>query len=152
MALLPERPGSNELPEWATPSPAELFVASQPERRFRRHSLTSIMLAAERFGGGEITFVGGRGMIKGPQINALHEEGFHFITAITKQMSLFDAPLAEVTTTEGQRYILRRNPERAKEIASSRESKYGALNTAMVTANDIWRPIPAPTLAPSSRT
>jgi len=103
---------------------------------------------AERFGGGEITFVGDRGMIKRPQIKALQEEGFHFITAITKpqiealltqgvlQMSLFDAPLAEVTTTEGQRYILRRNPERAKEIASSRESKYGALNTALVAANE----------------
>jgi hypothetical protein len=56
-------------------------------------------------------------MIKSPQITALAEEGFHFITAITKpqiealltqgvlQMSLFDAPLAEVTTTEGQRYM-----------------------------------------------
>jgi hypothetical protein len=33
-------------------------------------------------------------------------------------MRLFDAPLAEVETTEGQRYILRRNPERGKEIAS----------------------------------
>jgi hypothetical protein len=87
-------------------------------------------------------------MIKGPQIKALHEEGFHFITAITKpqidalltqgvlQMSLFDAPLAEVTTTDGQRYVLRRNPERAKEIASSRESKYAALNTATVGANE----------------
>jgi len=103
---------------------------------------------ATRFGGGEITFVGDRGMIKSPQIKALHEQGFHFITAITKpqidalltqgvlQMSLFDAPLAEVTTTEGQRYVLRRNPERAKEIAASRESKYGALNTATVGANE----------------
>jgi hypothetical protein len=103
---------------------------------------------ANRFGGGEITFVGDRGMIKGPQIKALHEEGFHFITAITKpqidalltqgvlQMSLFDAPLAEVTTTEGQRYVLRRNPERTKEIASSRQSKYAALNTATVGANE----------------
>ena len=103
---------------------------------------------AARFGGGEITFVGDRGMIKSPQIKALHEEGFHFITAITKpqietlltqgvlQMSLFDAPLAEVTTTEGQRYILRRNPERAKEIAASRALKYAALNTAMRAANE----------------
>jgi hypothetical protein len=103
---------------------------------------------AKRFGGGEITFVGDRGMIKGPQIKALQEDGFHFITAITKsqiqalltqgvlQMSLFDAPLAEVTTSAGQRYILRRNPERAKEIAASRESKYRALNTAAVAANE----------------
>lgn len=103
---------------------------------------------ANRFGGGEITFVGDRGMIKGPQIKALHEEGFHFITAITKpqietllshdvlQMSLFDAPLAEITTTEGQRYVLRRNSERAQDIASSRESKYAALNTATLGANE----------------
>lgn len=103
---------------------------------------------AQRFGGGEITFVGDRGMIRGPQIKALQEEGFHFITAITKpqiealltegvlQMSLFDMPLAEVTTTDGQRYILRRNPERAREIASSRESKYRALNSATVVANE----------------
>jgi hypothetical protein len=102
---------------------------------------------ARRFGGGEITFVGDRGMIRGPQIKALQEEGFHFITAITKpqiealltagvlQMTLFDALLAEVTTTDGQRYILRRNPQRAQEIAASRASKYATLNTATVTAN-----------------
>ena len=103
---------------------------------------------ANRFGGGAITFVGDRGMIKGPQIDALHDQGFHFITAITKpqidalltqgvlQMSLFDAPLAEVTTTKGQRYVLRRNPERAREIAASRESKYRALNKATLEANE----------------
>jgi Transposase DDE domain len=102
---------------------------------------------AQRFGGGEITFVGDRGMIRGPQIKALQEEGFHFITAITKpqiealltagvlQMRLFDARLAEVTTSDGQRYILRRNPQRAEEIASSRASKYAALATAVVAAN-----------------
>lgn len=102
---------------------------------------------ATRFGGGEITFVGDRGMIRGPQIKALHEEGFHFITAITKpqievlltqgvlQMSLFDAPLAEVTTTKGERYILRRNPARADEIAASRDDKFTALSTAVTTAN-----------------
>jgi Transposase DDE domain len=77
-------------------------------------SASQVDKVAERFGGGEITFVGDRGMIKSPQIKALQEEGFHFITAITKpqietlltqsvlQMSLFDAPLAEVATTEGQ--------------------------------------------------
>lgn len=103
---------------------------------------------ANRFGGGAITFVGDRGMIKGPQIDALHDQGFHFITAITKpqidalltqgvlQMSLFDAPLAEVTTTKGQRYVLRRNPQRATEIAASREAKYRALNKATLEAND----------------
>ena len=102
---------------------------------------------ATRFGGGEITFVGDRGMIKGPQIKALQQEGFHFITAITKpqiealltqgvlQMGLFDAPLAEVVMPDGQRYILRRNPARADEIAASRDSKYGALSAAVAAAN-----------------
>jgi hypothetical protein len=101
----------------------------------------------ERFGGGDITFVGDRGMIKGPQIKALHQEGFHFITAITKpqiealltqgvlQMSLFDAPLAEVVMPDGQRYVLRRNPARANQIVASRDSKYGALSTAVDAAN-----------------
>ena len=41
---------------------------------------------AERFGGGEVTFVGDRGMIKGPQIQLLkeHEDNFHYISALTK--------------------------------------------------------------------
>jgi hypothetical protein len=53
---------------------------------------------------GAITLVGDRGMIKNPQINALGEKQFHYITAITKpqieallahgtmQMTLFDEP------------------------------------------------------------
>lgn len=102
---------------------------------------------AKRFGGGEITFVGDRGMIKAPQINALGEKQFHYITAITKpqietllaqgtfQMTLFDEPLAEITTPEGGRYILRRNPLRAQEIAASREDKYRTLRNAMAAAN-----------------
>jgi hypothetical protein len=127
------------------PLAIELFPGNTQDTRTFASQIDKV---AERFGGGEITFVGDRGMIKGPQITALHEEGFHFITAITKpqieallaqgvlQMSLFDAPLAEVTTTEGQRYILRRNPERAKEIASSRESKFATLSAATAAANE----------------
>ena len=37
-----------------------------------------------RFGGQGVTFVGDRGMIKGPQIKELGQEHFHYITAITK--------------------------------------------------------------------
>jgi hypothetical protein len=102
---------------------------------------------AERFGGREITFVGDRGMIKTPQIEALGERQFHYITAITKpqieallksdvlQLDLFDETLAEITTEEGLRYILRRNPHRAEEIAASREDKYQTLNRAAVEYN-----------------
>jgi hypothetical protein len=102
---------------------------------------------AKRFGGQEITFVGDRGMIKTPQIEALGEQQFHYITAITKpqieallksdvlQLDLFDETLAEITTAEGLRYILRRNPHRAQEIAASREDKYQTLSKAAVESN-----------------
>ena len=106
-----------------------------------------IKKVAKRFGGREITFVGDRGMIKTPQIEALGEQQFHYITAITKpqieallksdvlQLGLFDETLAEVTTEEGLRYILRRNPHRAEEIAASREDKYQTLSRAAVEYN-----------------
>jgi hypothetical protein len=102
---------------------------------------------AKRFGGREITFVGDRGMIKSQQIEALGERQFHYITAITKpqieallksdvlQLDLFDETLAEITTEEGLRYILRRNPYRAEEIAASREDKYQTLSKAAVESN-----------------
>jgi len=73
-------------------------------------------------------------MLKQPQIDLLNQEQFHYITAITKpqiekllregvfQMELFEEKLAEVADG-GVRYILRRNPERARELASSREAK-----------------------------
>ncbi len=102
---------------------------------------------ATRFGGGDITFVGDRGMIKAPQIKALGEKEFHYITAITKpqieallaqgtlQMNLFDEALAEITSSEAERYILRRNSVRAQEITASREDKYQTLVNAVTAAN-----------------
>lgn len=94
---------------------------------------------AQRFGGGPITFVGDRGMLKSAQVQSVLQEGFHYITAITRpqiqtllrngdiQLGLFDSELAEVTTEKGQRYILRRNPVRAEEIARARYSKFDSL-------------------------
>jgi transposase len=98
-----------------------------------------IRKAAERFGAEEVTFVGDRGMIKGPQVKQLGEAGFHYITAITKpqiekllsqgelQMELFDETLSEVITLDGRRYILRRNPHRAEEMAATRADKLECL-------------------------
>ena len=92
-----------------------------------------------RFGGGEVTLVGDRGMIKSKQIKDILDNDLHYITAITKpqmelllkdniiQMSLFDQKLAEVETDEGVRYILRKNPIRAKDMRQSRESKMKSL-------------------------
>lgn len=93
----------------------------------------------ERFGGGEVTFVGDRGMIKAKQIEDLNKEGFHYITAITKpqiekllktgviQMELFDQDLAEVEAFAGVRYVLRRNPVRAMEVARTRQDKFQSI-------------------------
>jgi transposase len=104
---------------------------------------------AQRFGGKAVTFVGDRGMIKGPQIQELQaekEHEFHYITAITRaqietlvkrgvfQIGLFDETLAEVL--EGKvRYVLRRNPQRAEEIAAGRRSKLAHLQKLVEAKN-----------------
>ena len=92
-----------------------------------------VTVLAERFGVTEVTLVGDRGMLKGPQIAVL-PEGFRYITAITKpqivkmlhdgalQYTLFDAQVCEVEL-QGIRYLLRRNPVRAEQLAAVREAK-----------------------------
>jgi transposase len=100
-----------------------------------------------RFGVTAITFVGDRGMIKGQQIEALAQQGLHYITAITKpqiekllrtgtlQMDLFDQELAEVLTEEGLRYVLRRNPVRAQEVRDTRHAKLATLQVHVAKQN-----------------
>jgi hypothetical protein len=99
---------------------------------------SQIKKISERFGGADITLVGDRGMLKSKQIQDLLQHKYHYITAITKpqiqkmlkdgilQMSLFDVELAEVT--EGEvRYILKKNPLRAKELEDSRQQRLQVL-------------------------
>lgn len=92
---------------------------------------------AESFGVKDVTLVGDRGMLKGPQIKALPDD-FRYITAITKpqihnmlskgvlQLELFDKTVCEVEDN-GIRYVLRRNPFRAEQIVSTRLSKQDAV-------------------------
>lgn len=124
--------------EEGRPLSIEVFVGdTQDTKTFG----SQVKKVADRFGGGEVTFVGDRGMIKGPQIEDLksyEKNQFHYITAITKpqiekllakgtfQMTLFDEKLAEITT-ENVRYVLKRNPQRAREIQKCREEKYQSL-------------------------
>jgi len=94
--------------------------------------------ASQRFGCERVTFVGDRGMIKSGQVEDLARVGFHYITAITKpqieallqsgvlQMELFAAQLCEVEH-EGRRYVLRRNPLRAEQLAASRADKQASV-------------------------
>lgn len=103
--------------------------------------------AASRFGAERVTFVGDRGMIKAPQRAEIGAVGFHYITAITKaqigaliaagvlQMDLFEETLAEVEGLDGERYVLRRNPARAEELAASRADKLKTLRAAAEAAN-----------------
>jgi len=91
-----------------------------------------------RFGVKEVTLVGDRGMLKSVQIEELERYGFSYITAITKaqievllkagtlQMGLFDESVAEVRS-EGIRYIMRRNPQRAREMQKSRTQRLEVL-------------------------
>ena len=101
---------------------------------------SQIQKVAQRFGAKGVTFVGDRGMIKGPQIKDLGQKDFHYITAISKPqiqsllekkvfaMELFDDCLSEVASIpEKVRYILRRNPQRALETQQCRQSKQSSL-------------------------
>ena len=114
-----------------TPVAVRVFAGNTSDRKTVPEQ---IRILADSFGVKEVTLVGDRGMLKQAQIDQLNQEQFHYITAITKsqiekllsegvfQMSLFEEKLAEVAH-DGVRYILRRNPERAREMASSRETR-----------------------------
>ena len=92
-----------------------------------------IRILAKIFGAKEVTLVGDRGMLKGPQIDQLPDD-FRYITAITKpqilkmleesviQYELFTDLVCEVEFN-GLRYVLRRNPMRAQQIAMARQVK-----------------------------
>ena len=95
---------------------------------------SQIRKLADEFECESVTMVGDRGMIKAEQIADLNNEKFYYITATTKpqmetllkngviQTELFTEKLCEIVH-ENTRYILRRNPVRAKEIQDSRNRK-----------------------------
>ena len=109
--------------------------------------LDQIKILADKLGVKNVTLVGDRGMIKSCQIKELQAREFHYITAVTKpqieslvktgviQLDLFDEEITEVSDGE-VRYILRRNPLRAKEIAKSHPDKYRAFRAKVEAAND----------------
>lgn len=122
-----------------TPLSIEVFTGNTVDTQTFGQQVTKV---AERFGAQGVTFVGDRGMIKGPQIEQLQQyqdHQFHYITAISKpqiekllredtlQLSLFDQELGEIQMDDGVRFVLRRNPIRAEEIKQSREDKYQRL-------------------------
>jgi hypothetical protein len=146
-----------------TPLSIEVFKGNTQDTQTFASQVSKV---AERFGGGAVTFVGDRGMIKGPQIQELkayEDHEFHYITAITKpqiekllaqgdiQIGLFDQPLAEVQAEDDLRYVLRRNPSRAEEIKRAREDKYRALRRAVDEQNRYLQEHPRATLEVARR-
>jgi transposase len=102
-----------------------------------------VKILANTFGVKHVTLVGDRGMLKGPQIDELPDD-FRYITAITKpqiakmlsegtlQYELFNDQVCEVCS-DGIRYVLRRNPIRAQQIADTRKAK---LDTVLKVARE----------------
>jgi transposase len=100
---------------------------------------------AKRFGVAELVLVGDKGMIKRTQIQTF-TENTHYITSITNaqiktliardviQLSLFENELVEVEDN-GVRYILRKNPVRATEIQTSRQSRIDTVQEEVEKAN-----------------
>ena len=98
-----------------------------------------VRILASASGVEEVTLVGDRGMLKQTEIELLNDRMFHYITAITKpqitkflregvfQTELFEGKLCEVEA-DGVRYILRRNPRRAKKVARNGEDKLARVN------------------------
>ena len=108
----------------------------------------------QRFGCRGVTLVGDRGMIRSRQMAQAQAQGFHFITALTRpqiekllrtdtfQLELFEEQVTEVMDGQGRRYVLRRNPVRAEELARSRAAKREALAREVQKANDYLRAHP----------
>ena len=101
---------------------------------------------ADKFGITDIIFVGDRAMVKKTTKEYLSDKEWNFISAITKpqiealvnkgviQLELFEDNLIEVES-EGTRYILRRNPERAKYIAKNRGAKMAVIGELIAEKN-----------------
>ena len=117
--------------EEGIPVSVDVFAGNTPDMRTVAAQITKV---ARRFGCERVTFVGDRGMIKSHQMEDLAQAGFHYLTALTKpqverglkdqilQLALFTAQVCEVEH-EGLRYIMRRNPLRAEEMAAVRDDK-----------------------------
>jgi len=102
---------------------------------------------ANQFGCEQVAMVGDKGMIKSAQIEDIQDHNFLYITTITKaqiekllkqgtfQMELFTEELHEVKSGN-DRFILRRNPVRAKQIVDSRKDRLEVLNQFILQQNE----------------
>jgi transposase len=91
----------------------------------------------KNFGVERVIFVGDKGMVKSSQIEVItsNEYKWNYLTTITKQqiktllakniiqLELFENEIIEIQGEGDIRYILRRNPARAEELKTNRQSK-----------------------------
>lgn len=129
--------------EEGVPVSTDVFAGNTPDLRTFAPQIKKV---AQRFGCDRVTFVGDRGMIKSGQIAALSQAGCHYITALTKpqverlltanvlQLALFDTHVSEVEH-EGRRYVMRRNPMRAAEVAAIRCDKQQSVEQWLAKKN-----------------
>ena len=125
------------------PVAVRVFEANTPDTQTVAEQ---VQVSARQFGVKDVTLVGDRGMLKQPQIERLADAHFHYITAITKpqirslltqgvlQLGLFDEAVCEVEH-EAVRYVLRRNPVRAEEMAQSRTARLASLQAHVAQQN-----------------
>ena len=138
--------------EEGTPVSVDVFAGNTPDMTTLAAQITKV---GRRFGCERVTFVGDRGMIKSHQIAALAQAGFHYITALTKPqverllkdkvlaLALFTAQICEVEHQD-IRYIVRRNPLRAEEVAAVRRDKQRSMEQWVAKKNVSGRPSPCP--------
>jgi hypothetical protein len=144
-----------------TPWSIELFPGNTADPSTVPSQLSKLRT---RFGGGELTLVGDRGMLKVPQQRALGELGMHYLTAITKaqimgllrqgtiQLELFEQELAEVTEADaGKRYILRRNPAQAERVCRRRKDQLATWRRFLASTNDYLKAHPRASLEAATR-
>jgi transposase len=128
-----------------TPVSVEVFEGNTNDTKTMHNQITK---TSRKFHAQKVVFVGDRGMIKNLQQKELTQADFDFITALTKrqieklireyviQLSLFDENLSEIILENGKRYILKRNPVRAKEISDNRRSKLSQLHNTVSERNN----------------
>lgn len=105
--------------EWGEPVSVQVYEGNRADPTTVADQVRKL---ARDFEATEVVFVGDRGMLKAQGRQLLSEQGFRFVTALTDpqvrkllaegtlQLELFGETVSEVTTAEGLRYVLRRNP------------------------------------------
>jgi transposase len=126
--------------------PISIEVFDGDTRDFHTFS-SQVRKLANQFGCERVAMVGDKGMIKSAQIEDIQDHNFLYVTSITKpqieslvkqgtiQMELFSEELCEVKSGK-DRFILRKNPVRARQMIASRKDRIEALSEFVQEQNN----------------